>query len=212
MKHISHYHDWKRLHESEEEPNPDQGLEDLRSLVDLGFAEPHELKAYYKQNYAEPRRQEFLTSLIAMFTQVGVDPIDLTTSRQAKNGTYHFQLTPAQVERLLFGYPLPSGLPHRQAARMQRRLQELASVRGQMRKKKRVRTKDLNGRAWTSSKYEYWVYPGDVRNASFFGKPNSAPFVRFDGELAGEAMLARFIYQLALDSPTDERYYLLMDK
>jgi len=204
MKHIDRYRDWKRLYESEEEAAPDQGLEDLKSLVDLGFAEPHELKAYYKENYAGPRRQEFLSRLTEMFGQVGVDPIDLSTARQAKNGTYHFQLTPAQVERILFGYTVPPGLAARQATRMQRRLQRLEGVRKEMRKLKKVSNYNYGGAfTYVSSRYEYWVYPGDVRNAASYGQPNSAPFIRFDGELAGEEMLVRFIYQLALDSPVE---------
>ena len=203
MKHIERYQDWKGLHESEEETAPDQRLEDLKSLVDLGFAEPHELKAYYKENYAGPRRQEFLSRLTEMFRQVGVDPIDLTTARQAKNGTYHFQLTPAQVERILFGYPLPSGLVARQASRMQRRLKQLEGVRKEMKKVKNVTIYNNSTFTYVSSRYEYWVYPGDVRNAASYGRPNSAPFIRFDGELTGEEMLARFIYQLALDSPAE---------
>ena len=203
MKHIERYQDWKGLHESEK-TDPDQRLEDLKSLVDLGLAEPHELKAYYKENYAEPRRQEFLSRLMEMFGQVGVDRIDLTTARQAKNGTYHFQLTPAQVERILFGYTVPSGLAARQVTRMQRRLQSLEGVREEMRKGQEVRQYDFGGHTkYNSSRYEYWVYPGDVRNAASYGQPNSAPFIRFDGGLTGEEMLARFIYQLALDSPVE---------
>ena len=204
MKHVDSYHNWKRLQESEEETAPDQRLEDIRNLVDLGFAEPHELKAYYKENYAEPRRQEFLSSLMEMLRQVGVTPINLTTARQEKNGTYHFQLTPAQAEGILFGYTVPSGLAARQVTRMQSRLQKLEGVRKEMRKAKTVAEYDFGGHTkYMSSRYEYWVYPGDVRNASFYGQPNSSPFIRFDGKVTGEEMLARFIYQLALDSPTD---------
>jgi hypothetical protein len=140
-----------------------------------------------------------------MFRQVGVNPINLTTARQEKNGTYHFQLTPAQVERVLFGYTVPSGLAARQATRMQRRLQRLEGVRKEMKKLKKVSTYNYHYETFTyvSSRYEYWVYPSDVRNAASYGQPNSAPFIRFDGGLTGEEMLARFIYQLALDSPTD---------
>jgi hypothetical protein len=53
MKHIAKY---RGIMESEEDL--DQEMEDLKHLVDLGFAEPGELKAMHRQRYAVPRREE----------------------------------------------------------------------------------------------------------------------------------------------------------
>jgi hypothetical protein len=200
MKHITRYKDWTRAFESE----GDQEIEDLGRLVDLGLAEPDELKAMHRQKYAVPRREEFLQRLGEMFRELDIQPKDYTTPRQQRNGTYFFQLTPAQVEKILFGYPLPQGLAPKQESRMRRMLGDIESVREKLRARDEIETWESGpyGRQLlvNSSRYQYFVYPADLRGAAFHKQPNSSGHFKFDGLQSADAMLARFIYQLALDT------------
>jgi hypothetical protein len=200
MKHINHYHDWQRVHESEE----DQELEDLKHLVDLGFAEPHQVKAMYREKYAVPRRVEFLAKLRGAFAQLGIEPNDLTTPRQAKNGTFFFQLTPAQVEKLLFEYPLPKGLSRRQESHLRNTLDGLSPQREEMRKRDKIDQWGIPGPGGMrrSHRYQYLVLPRDMRGTSWDRTPTSSGFMKFDGDKDVDWLLARFIFQLALDSPS----------
>jgi hypothetical protein len=196
MKHIAKY---RGLRESE--GDHDQEMEDLKQLVDLGFAEPGELKAMHRQKYAVPRREEFLAQLAQAFNELGITPSDYTTSRQRKNGTYYFQLAPAQVEKMLFEYPLPQGLTGAQASRMGRILREMEPHRDLLRAKTAIDTwQNRYGDQSRSSQFQYFVYPRDIRGASFDRHPNSSGFVKFDGYQSADEILARFIYQLALDA------------
>jgi hypothetical protein len=195
MKHITKYRDWLQVLES------DQEMEDLERLVDLGFAEPGELKAMRRQKYAIPRREEFLTLLRGVFSQLRITPFDYTTSRQEKNGTFYFQLAPAQVEKILFEYPLPQGLTSAQASRMGRMLREMEPHRDLLRAEKNIKVwSDRYGGTSRSSQYQYFIYPRDIRGASFDRHPNSSGFLKFDGHQSADEILARFIYQLALDA------------
>lgn len=207
MKHIIRYGDWKRLIESDSEQ--DQEMEDVRQLVDLGLVDDAELKSLYRQRYSVPRREEFLRLLATMFAELGIQPIDRTTQRQQRNGTYFFQLTPAQAERVLFEYPLPDGLAQSQEKRMRRMLETMRPNRSTLASINKVRTwKNWDGSQVTSNMLQYFVYPGDLRNAAYDGRPNSSSIVKFDGTQGAEAMLARLIYQIALDvypwNPFDE--------
>lgn len=197
MKHIAKYGDLRRVHESEE----DQEMEDLKHLVDMGFAEPHELKDRFREKYSVPRREEFLTKLTDAFGQLGIRPFDYTTDRQRKNGTFYFQLAPAQVEKLLFEYPLPQGLTRPQSSRMERMLREMEPLRDRLRAKREIDAwQDRWGGTSRSSWFQYFVYPRDIRGAAFDRHPNSSGFVKFDGQQSADEILARFIYQLALDA------------
>ena len=207
MKHIARYRDFGVVRESIEDH--DQEMDDLKHLVDLGFAEPSELKTLHRQRYAVPRREEFLTLLRGVFAELSITPIDYTTARQEKNGTYFFQLTPAQAEKVLFRYPLPNGLTQYQVKRMRRMLEEMSLNRSKLASIDRIRTwKHWDGSNVTAKLFQYFVYPGDLRNASYDGRPNSSSIVKFDGAQGADALLARFIYQVALDiypwNPFDE--------
>ena len=197
MKHIIRYGDWQKLVESEH----DQEMEDLKHLVDLGFAEPGELKAMYRQKYAAPRREEFLTRLAQVFSELEITPSDYTTDRQRKNGTFYFQLAPAQVEKMLYEYPLPQGLTSVQASRMARMLREMEPHRDLLRAEKGIKAwQDRYGNTSRSSQYQYFVYPRDIRGAAYDRQPSSSGFLKFDGYRSADEILARFIYQLALDA------------
>ena len=196
MKHIAKY---RGLHESE--GDHDQEIEDLKQLVDLGFAEPVELKTRISQKYGLPRREEFLAGLMGIFSQLGITPFDYTTSRQQKNGTFLFQLAPAQVEKILFEYPLPQGLTSAQTSRMGRLMREMEPLRDKLRAKSEIQMWDNPyGGESRSSQFQYFVYPRDIRGASYDRHSNSSGFVKFDGQLPADSILARFIYQLALDA------------
>lgn len=196
MKHIAKY---RGLHESDE--MVDQEMDDLKQLVDLGFAEPGELKDRHRQKYAVPRREEFLAKLNQAFSELGIRPFDYTTDRQRKNGTFYFQLAPAQVEKILFEYPLPTGLAKSQVSRMERMLREIEPLRERLRAKTGIEMWDNRyGDRSRSSWFQYFVYPRDIRGASFDKHPNSSGFVKFDGYQSADEILARFIYQLALDA------------
>ena len=185
----------------ESEEDLDQEMEDLKHLVDLGFAEPGELKTLHRQRYAVPRREEFLTLLRGVFAELGITPTDYTTARQEKNGTFHFQLTPAQVEKMLYMYPLPQGLTGKQLSRMGRLMREMEPLRDLLRAKTGIDTwKNRYGDQSRSSQFQYFVYPRDIRGASFDRHPNSSGFLKFDGYKSADEILARFIYQLALDA------------
>lgn len=196
MKHIAKY---RGLHESE--GDHDQEIEDLKHLVDLGFAEPAELKDLHRQKYSVPRREEFLVLLNQVFSELGITPFNYTTSRQEKNGTFYFQLAPAQVEKMLFEYPLPQGLTSAQGSRMGRMLREMEPLRDRLRAERDIKMWDnpYGGKS-RSSWFQYFVYPRDIRGASYDRHPNSSGFVKFDGYQLADEILARFIYQLALDA------------
>jgi hypothetical protein len=206
MKHIAKYRDWRGIQESEEEK--DQEMEDLKHLVDLGFVEPAELKDRYRQKYAVPRREEFLAKLRQVFRELGIKPFDYTTERQRKNSTFYFQLTPAQVEKILYNYPLPAGLTGAQASRMERMLREMEPFRDKLSTRNIIETWP-NTPEWRSSRFQYFVYPRDFRGAARDKQPNSSGFVKFDGYQSTDEILARFIYQLALDAhPWIARRYM----
>jgi hypothetical protein len=196
MKHIAKY---RGLQESE--GDLDQEIEDLKQLVDLGFAEPGELKTMHRQRYGTSRREEFLALLRGVFAELGITPTDYTTARQEKNGTFYFQLTPAQVEEILFRYPLPPGLTSKQLSRMGRLMREMEPLRDLLRAKTTIDTfQNRYGDPGRSSQFQYFVYPQDIRTAAYDRHPNSSGFVKFDGQLLADEILARFIYQLALDA------------
>jgi len=196
MKHIA-----KDRGLMESEGDLDQEMEDLKQLVDIGMVEPDEFNARVKQKYGVSRREEFLALLRGVFAELGITPTDYTTARQEKNGTYFFQLTPAQVERLLFRYPLPQGLAGKQTSRMGRLIREMEPHRDLLRDKTSIDTfQNRYGDQWRSSWFQYFVYPQDIRTASYDRHPNSSGFVKFNGQLQASEILARFIYQLALDA------------
>jgi hypothetical protein len=196
MKHIAKY---RGLRESE--GDLDQEIEDLKHLVDLGFAEPGELKAMNRQKYGTSRREEFLALLRGVFAELGITPADYTTSRQEKNGTFYFQLTPVQVEKMLYEYPLPQGLTGKQISRMGRMLREMEPHRDLLRAEEEIKVwQDRYGSMTRSSWFQYFVYPQDIRTASYDRQPNSSGFLKFDGSQGADEILARFIYQLALDA------------
>jgi hypothetical protein len=196
MKHIAKY---RGLLESE--GDQDQEIEDLKQLVDLGFAEPGELKAMHRQKYGTSRREEFLALLRGVFAELGITPTDYTTARQEKNGTFYFQLTPVQVEEILFRYPIPPGLTGKQLSRMGRLMREMEPLRDLLRAKTTIDTfQNRYGDPVRSSQFQYFVYPQDIRTAAYDRHPNSSGFVKFDGQLPADSILARFIYQLALDA------------
>ena len=196
MKHIIKY---RGLHESE--GYQDQEIEDLKHLVDLGFVEKTELKTRISQKYGLPRREEFLAKLAEVFAELSITPFDYTTSRQQKNGTFLFQLTPAQVEKILFEYPLPQGLTSVQTSRMGRLMREMEPLRDKLRAKSEIQMWDNPyGGNSPSSQFQYFVYPRDIRTAAYDRHPNSSGFLKFDGQLSADEILARFIYQLALDA------------
>ena len=196
MKHIAKY---RGLRESE--GDLDQEIEDLKQLVDLGFAEPGELKAMHRQKYGTSRREEFLALLRGVFAELGITPTDYTTARQEKNGTFYFQLTPAQVEGMLYRYQLPTGLTGKQLSRMGRLIREMEPHRDLLRAEKGIKMwQDRYGGTSRSSWFQYFVYPQDIRTAAYDRHPNSSGFVKFDGQLQATQILARFIYQLALDA------------
>jgi hypothetical protein len=191
MKHIIKYRGI--LHESEE---LDQEIEDLKHLVDLGMVDSQELKDRRRQKYGASLRDEFLARLDQVFRELGITPFDYTTDRQRKNGTRLFQLAPAQVEKLLFEYPVLTDLPSAQGSRMRRLLSEIEPYRDILSSKSEI----FFHEAYRFPQFQYYAYPRDIRGTSFRGGPNPSGFVKFDGDKSADELVARFIYQLALDT------------
>jgi hypothetical protein len=205
---IKRFSEWiNESHQGDDESEEfDQEMDDLSRLVDLGLAAPGELANMRRTKYGSQYRTQFLDRLNSMFEQLGIEPADYTTERQRKNGTYYFQITAAQAERIIFNYPLPAGLTGAQGSRMSRMLREMEPARKKLRRMVQIDTRKIyNGTTVRSSRYQYFVYPGDIRTASWDKSPNSSGFVKFDGLMEPDAILARFIYQVALDT-----YHLAM--
>jgi hypothetical protein len=102
---------------------------------------------------------------------------------------------------MLYMYPLPQGLTGKQLSRMGRLMREMEPLRDLLRAKTGIDTwKNRYGDQSRSSQFQYFVYPRDIRGASFDRHPNSSGFLKFDGYKSADEILARFIYQLALDA------------
>ena len=84
---------------------------------------------------------------------------------------------------------------------MGRLMREMEPLRDRLRAKTSIDTwENRYGTRSRPSQFQYFIYPQDIRGASYDRHPNSTGFVKFDGQIPADQILARFIYQLALDT------------
>ena len=188
--HVIKYSQWSRVHESDH----DQRYEDIKTLVDLGLAEPYELDNYRKSTYGSTVRVEFMEKLRGMFRDLGINPKNMTTPIQRRRDTYVFQLSPAQAVKILFEYGLPERKSRNRATRMSRLLDRV-----------RPHIDDLialGNRTVTngSTVYQFFIMPADARLAVTYGKPSANRFMKFDGVDDADDLLVKFVNQVALET------------
>lgn len=188
--HVITYSQWSRVHESDH----DQRYEDLKTLVDLGMASPHELDAYRKSNYGSSVRVEFMEKLRGMFRDLGINPKNMTTPVQRRRDTYVFQLTPEEAVKILFEYGLPEGKSRNRATRMTRLLDRIRPhIDGLI----ALGDRTLRNK---SSVYQFFIMPADARLAVTYGKPSANRFMKFDGVDDADDLLVKFVNQVALET------------
>ena len=57
------------------------------------------------------------------------------------------------------------------------------------------------------SAFEYWIFPGSFRPSGHFGEPTSSETVKFSDGMDPQAVMARFLYQVALDADAKAWYW-----
>ena len=182
MKYLKPY----RLFESAEE------IAAAKRLLDLGLIEPQDFKQKIRELGLDKQyRSEFVAALQTLFADLGLEWKDWATARQQQNGTVVLKFSPADAAEILFTADLPKGLSPAQEARYAKIKREMQQWQRQM----EIET-STEGR----SPFEYWIFPGSLRNSGRIGSPTSNRQVIFDGLTGPDAALARFMYQVALDA------------
>lgn len=182
MKYITSY----RLWESQEE------VDAAKRMLDLGLIEPQDFKQTLRDTGLDKRyRSEFVEALKALFSKLGIEWKDWATDRQAKNGTIVLKFSPADAAEILFTADLPKGLSPTQEARY-------AKIKTEMRQWQRQMEMETSTEG--RRPFEYWIFPGSLRNSGLIGSPTSNRQVVFDGLTDPTTALARFMYQVALDA------------
>jgi hypothetical protein len=181
------------LGESQEE------VDQAKRLLDLGLMEPQDYKQKLRELGWDKRyRSEFVESLEKLFADLGLEWRNWATDRQKANGTVLLKFSPADAVELLFTADLPSGLTPRQEVRFRNIKERLVGVRREMEMDSTVR-----GR----SAFEYWIFPGSFRPSGHFGEPTSSETVKFSDGMDPQAVMARFLYQVALDADAKAWYW-----
>lgn len=179
MKYLKPY----RLFESAEE------IAAARRMLALGLIEPEDFKQKLQELGLDKQyRSEFVAALKTLFADLGLEWRDWATGRQADNGTVVLKISPADAAEILFTADLPKGLSPAQEARY-------AKIKGEMQQWQRQMEMETS----LSSSFEYWIFPGSLRNSGRIGQPTSNRQVIFDGLTEPGTALARFMYQVALD-------------
>jgi len=182
MKYITKY----RLWESAEE------IAAARRMLALGLIEPEDFKQKLQELGLDKQyRSEFVAALKTLFADLGLEWRDWATARQADNGTVVLKISPADAAELIFTANLPAGLSPAQEPRYANIKRDMVQLRRQM----EMQT-SIEGR----SPFEYWIFPGSLRNSGRIGQPTSNRQVTFDGLTEPAAAVARFMYQVALDA------------
>jgi hypothetical protein len=189
--HIVTYSQWSRVYESEH----DQGYEDLKTLIDLGLASPHELDVYRKSTYGPRVRVEFMEKLRGMFRDLAINPKSMTTPIQRRRDTYVFQLTPEEAVKILFEYELPEGKNRNIATRLNTLLNR---IRPHIDKLIALGDRTLND---DRAVYKFFIMPSGARLAvRFAGTPEVSSFMKFDGAEDADDLLVRFVNQVARET------------
>ena len=163
-----------------------------KRLLDLGLMEPADYKQKLQDLGLDKKyRSEFVAALQTLFADLGLEWKDWATARQQQNGTVVLKFSPADAAEILFTADLPKGLSPAQEARYAKLKMEMQQWQRQM----EIET-STEGR----SPFEYWIFPGSLRNSGRIGTPTSNRQVIFDGLTGPETALARFMYQVALDA------------
>jgi hypothetical protein len=180
MKYITKY----RLWESAEE------IAAAKRMLALGLIEPEDFKQKLQELGLDKQyRSEFVAALKTLFVDLGIEWRDWATDRQEDNGTVVLKISPADAAELLFTADLPKGLSPAQEARYAKIKRDMVQFRRQMEMETSLRFS-----------FEYWIFPGSLRNSGRIGQPTSNRQVTFDGLTEPAAALARFMYQVALDA------------
>ena len=182
MKYLKPY----RLFESAEE------IAAAKRMLDLGLIEPQDFKQKIRELGLDKQyRSEFVENLEKLFADLGLEWKNWATHRQQKNGTVLLKFSPADAAELIFTADLPKGLSPAQEARYAKIKMEMQQWQRQM---------EIETSAEGRSPFEYWIFPGSLRNSGRIGSPTSNRQVIFDGLTRPETALARFMYQVALDA------------
>ena len=182
MKYITKF----RLWESQEE------VDTAKRLLDLGLMEPADYKQKLRElGWDKKYRSQFVEELEKLFADLGLEWKNWATHRQQKNGTVLLKFSPADAAELIFTADLPKGLSPAQEARYAKIKMEMQQWQRQM---------EIETSAEGRSPFEYWIFPGSLRNSGRIGSPTSNRQVIFDGLTRPETALARFMYQVALDA------------
>jgi hypothetical protein len=180
MKYIKLY----RLWESAEE------IAAAKRMLALGLIEPEDFKQKLQELGLDKQyRSEFVAALKTLFADLGLEWRDWATARQADNGTVVLKLSPADAAEILFTADLPKGLSPAQETRYANIKRDMVGFRRQM----EMETSLI-------SSFEYWIFPGSLRNSGRIGQPTSNRQVVFDGLTEPGAAVARFMSQVALDA------------
>jgi len=165
--------------------NSDEDASDL--LLDfeaLGLLKPEQV--------AESRRAKFIDLLSDLFNRVGIQFKD-TASRQSRSrGTQVPKLTESEAYQLVMSATpdIIQSLSRNRATKLTRIHQEISSLGD-----------------WTrpDNPLTYWIQPAGVRT-QYYGrfspttpKPTVSSFIKFNGELTPEEMIALFVNQVAID-------------
>jgi hypothetical protein len=158
------------------------------------MADPSEIAFYHRSNYARPAREEFVNKLYRMFQELGITPKYTTTSRQTKNGTIVFQLSPEQAVKILFEYPMPTGKSKNRRTRLAAALEK---IRPHIEALIALGDRTLHNR---SSAYQFFIMPSDARLSVTYGEPSANRFMKFDGSDDADDLMMKFIGQVAYET------------
>lgn len=163
-----------------------------RRMLDLGLIDTADFTRSAKETgLASEIRLGFITLAKALFRDLGLEWRDVATPRQAANGTVVLQFSAADAAEILFTAGVPTGISPSQRARFNNIISALRPLQRAM----EMET-DPNERG----PFEYWIFPGSLRNAARRGVPTSNRQVEWNGLSTPEEALARFLYQVALDA------------
>lgn len=165
--------------------NDDEDASDL--LLDfeaLGLLKPEQV--------AESRRVKFIDLLSDLFSRVGIEFKDTASSQSKSRGTLVPELTEEDAYQLVMSASpeIMQSLSRNRATKLTRITQEISSLGDWCKANNTIR---------------YWIQPAGVRT-QYYGrfapttpKPTVSSFIKFNGELTPEEMIALFVNQVAID-------------
>ena len=186
------------LNEKEEDDWSKLSDEELEKLVYYGLANKKELYA----RRAVGLSGEFFKVFDQLLRSLNIRPQDLSTDRQAKNGTRVIQFSGEQVAKLILSREEIPGLTPIKARKFKKMRDYLETAPDGSWNKSEF-DQPRASHFWSHVQYvnyQYTITKSNIKYNYSDLTPSSTTIINFDGTLSASEILDEFIYRLAMDA------------